>query len=51
MQIRAVTLDDLERLAAFMGRCTLAHQGVRRESVDEMRTRLTQPGSAEPVSP
>ena len=45
MQIRAATLDDLERLAAFMGRCTLAHQGVRRESVDEMRTRLTQPGT------
>jgi len=28
-----------------MGRCTLAHQGVRRASVDEMRQRLTQPGS------
>jgi mycothiol synthase len=45
MQIRAATLDDVERLAAFMGRCTLAHQGVRRASVDEMRQRLTQPGS------
>jgi mycothiol synthase len=45
MQIRAATLDDVARLAAFMGRCTLAHQGVRRESADEMRQRLTQPGS------
>lgn len=45
MQIRAAMLDDVERLAAFMGRCTLAHQGVRRASVDEMRQRLTQPGS------
>jgi len=45
MQIRAAALDDIERLAAFMGRCTLAHQGVRRESPDEMRQRLTQPGS------
>jgi mycothiol synthase len=45
MQIRAATLDDLERLASFMGRCTLAHQGVRRASADEMRQRLTQPGT------
>ena len=45
MQIRAATLDDVERLAAFMGRCTLAHQGVRRASEDEMRQRLTQPGT------
>jgi mycothiol synthase len=45
MQIRAATLDDVERLAAFMGRCTLAHQGVRRASADEMRQRLTQPGT------
>jgi mycothiol synthase len=45
MQIRAARLDDVERLAAFMGRCTLAHQGVRRASVDEMRRRLTQPGA------
>jgi mycothiol synthase len=45
MQIRAARLDDVERLAAFMGRCTLAHQGVRRASVDEMRQRLTQPGT------
>jgi mycothiol synthase len=44
-QIRAATLDDVERLAAFMGRCTLAHQGVRRASVDEMRQRLTKPGT------
>jgi mycothiol synthase len=44
-QIRAATLDDVERLAAFMGRCTLAHQGVRRASIDEMRQRLTQPGT------
>jgi mycothiol synthase len=45
MQIRAATLGDVERLAAFMGRCTLAHQGVRRESTDEMRQRLTRPGT------
>lgn len=45
MQIRAATLDDVQRLAAFMGRCTLAHQGVRRASVDEMRQRLTHPGT------
>jgi mycothiol synthase len=45
MQIRAATLDDVGRLAAFMGRCTLAHQGVRRASADEMRQRLTQPGT------
>jgi mycothiol synthase len=45
MQIRAATLDDVERLAAFMGRCTLAHQGVRRASADEMRQRLTRPGA------
>jgi mycothiol synthase len=45
MQIRAATLDDVERLAEFMGRCTLAHQGVRRASADEMRQRLTQPGT------
>jgi mycothiol synthase len=45
MQIRAATLDDVERLAAFMGRCTLVHQGVRRASTDEMRQRLTQPGT------
>jgi len=44
-QIRAATLDDVEHLAAFMGRCTLAHQGVRRASVDEMRQRLTKPGT------
>ena len=44
-QIRAATLDDVERLATFMGRCTLAHQGVRRASVDEMRQRLTKPGT------
>jgi mycothiol synthase len=44
-QLRAATLDDVERLAAFMGRCTRAHQGVRRESVDEMRQRLTRPGT------
>jgi mycothiol synthase len=45
MQIRAATLDDVERLAAFMGRCTLAHQGVSRTSTGEMRQRLTKPGS------
>jgi mycothiol synthase len=45
MQIRAATLDDVERLVAFMGRCTLAHQGVQRASADEMRQRLTQPGT------
>ena len=45
MQIRAATLDDVDRLAAFMGRCTLVHQGVRRESTDEMRQRLTRPGT------
>jgi hypothetical protein len=45
MQIRAATLDDVERLAAFMGRCTLAHQGVQRASKDEMRQRLTRPGT------
>jgi mycothiol synthase len=45
MQIRAATLDDVDRLAAFMGRCTLAHQGARRASTDEMRQRLTQPGT------
>ena len=45
MEIRAATLDDVERLAAFMGRCTLTHQGVRRASGDEMRQRLTQPGT------
>jgi mycothiol synthase len=45
MQIRAATLDDVARLAAFMGRCTLAHQGVRRASEDEMRQRLTRPGT------
>jgi hypothetical protein len=28
-----------------MGRCTRAHLGVRRASVDEMRQRLTQPGT------
>jgi mycothiol synthase len=44
-EVRAAMLDDVERLASFMGRCTLAHQGVRRESVDEMRQRLTKPGS------
>ncbi len=43
--IRAATLGDVDRLATFMGRCTLAHQGVRRASVDEMRQRLTQPGT------
>jgi len=45
MQIRAATLDDVERLAAFMGRCTLAHQGVRRDSPAEIRQRLTRPGT------
>ena len=45
MQIRAATLGDADRLASFMGRCTLAHQGVRRASADEMRQRLTQPGT------
>jgi mycothiol synthase len=45
MEIRPATLDDVERLAAFMGRCTLEHQGVRRDSADEMRQRLTQPGT------
>jgi len=45
VEIRPATLDDAERLAAFMGRCTLAHQGVRRDSTDEMRQRLTQPGT------
>jgi mycothiol synthase len=45
MQIRAATLDDVASLAAFMGRCTLAHQGVRRASEDEIRQRLTRPGS------
>ena len=43
--VRAATLADVERLAAFMGRCTLAHQGVTRDSVDEMRQRLTKPGT------
>ncbi|HET7857372.1 MAG TPA: GNAT family N-acetyltransferase [Gaiellaceae bacterium] len=45
MHIRAATLDDVERLAAFMGRCTVVHQGVSRASVGEMRQRLTKPGS------
>lgn len=45
MEIRAATLDDVARLAAFMGRCTLAHQGVRRASEDEIRQRLTRPGT------
>jgi len=45
MEVRPATLDDVERLAAFMGRCTLAHQGVRRASADEMRQRLTRPGT------
>ena len=45
MQIRAATLDDVERLAAFMGRCTLEHQGVRRDSAAEIRQRLTRPGT------
>ncbi len=45
MEIRPATLDDVDRLAAFMGRCTLAHQGVRRDSADEMRQRLTRPGT------
>jgi len=45
MQIRAATLDDVARLAEFMGRCTLAHQGVRRASEDEIRQRLTRPGT------
>ena len=45
MEIRPATLDDVDRLAAFMGRCTLAHQGVRRDSTDEMRQRLTKPGT------
>jgi mycothiol synthase len=44
METRPATLDDADRLASFMGRCTLAHQGVRRASADEMRRRLTQPG-------
>ena len=45
MQIRAATLDDVARLAELMGRCTLAHQGVRRSSEDELRQRLTRPGT------
>jgi mycothiol synthase len=45
MQIRAATLGDIDRLASFMGRCTLAHQGVRRASAEEMRQRLTQPAT------
>jgi ribosomal protein S18 acetylase RimI-like enzyme len=45
MQIRAATLGDVDRLASFMGRCTLAHQGVHRASADEMRQRLTHPGT------
>lgn len=45
MQIRAATLADAARLAAFMGRCTLAHQGVHRASEDEMHQRLTRPGT------
>ena len=45
MEIRPATLDDVDRLAAFMGRCTLAHQGVRRASTDEVRQRLTKPGT------
>src|SRR6185436_18504157 len=45
MQIRAATLDDVVRLAELMGRCTLAHQGVRRSSEDEIRQRLTRPGT------
>jgi N-acetylglutamate synthase-like GNAT family acetyltransferase len=45
MEIRPATLDDVDRLAAFMGRCTLAHQGLRRASADEMRQRLTKPGT------
>lgn len=45
MEIRPATLDDIDRLAAFMGRCTLAHQGVRRASADEVRQRLTRPGT------
>ncbi len=45
LEVRAATLDDVERLAAFMGRCTLAHQGVRRASADEIRQRLTKPGT------
>jgi len=45
VQIRPATLDDVERLAAFMGRCTLAHQGVRRDSAAEIRQRLTRPGT------
>ena len=45
METRPATLDDVDRLAAFMGRCTLAHQGVRRESTDEIRQRLTRPGT------
>jgi mycothiol synthase len=44
-EIRPATLDDVDRLAAFMGRCTLAHQGVRRDSPGEMRQRLTKPGT------
>jgi mycothiol synthase len=45
MEVRPATLDDVDRLTAFMGRCTLAHQGVRRASADEMRQRLTRPGA------
>jgi mycothiol synthase len=45
MEFRPATLDDTDRLAAFMGRCTLAHQGVLRASADEIRQRLTQPGT------
>jgi mycothiol synthase len=43
--IRAATLEDVDRLASFMGRCTLAHQGVRRASAEEMQQRLTKPGT------
>ena len=43
MEIRPATLDDVDRLAAFMGSCTLAHQGVRRDSANQMRQRLTKP--------
>lgn len=43
--VRPATLDDVDRLASFMGRCTLAHLGVRRDSAGEMRQRLTKPGT------
>jgi len=35
MQIRAATLDDVERLAAAMGRCWLGHVHVLRSAADD----------------